>query len=410
MKSKGFFTTMAAAVIAAGFMINGCSDKEKTQPGGISSTDATDSISSRLIAQIEEQRLAREEALFASNESASANDGLYAFDDMLLVDSNVYAVCGNELIVYNLSTKSEQRIATGGSLHAVTAHAGKIYVGGDKLYLFADGVLEALPIKIAGTIASLTSHDIYLMIGTTEGLYARSIFGDIALFDGIDVTAMTSDNDGLWVGTNGDGLYRWDGNEFKRRFLHRDTAVFDMVNALDFSHNHLFVGTDDALYVYNGGRWTTVTTESGLLSNTVNGIDASGWVVYIATDGGVVSWFNYDVLPVEKFEGIVAADVRVIGNKILVATEGNGLLLKAGPVVTTLIEPQADVFEAAQLPTEPQADLSAEPQTDLSAEPQTVPTVEPAAIEPVAVDPVSVEPVEVNPVEVEPVAVYDTTE
>ncbi len=401
MKSKGFFTTMAAAVIAAGLMTNGCSDKDKPQPGGLSSTDVTDSTSSALIAQIEEQRLAREEALFASNGSDAIDDGLYAFDDMILVDSTVYAVSGNELIVYSLTNKTEQRVAAGGSLHAIATHAGKIYVGGDGLFLFADGLLEPVPMAFAGTIGSLYSHDIYLMVGTTEGLYAKSIFGDVVLFDGVVVTAMASDNSGLWVGTDGAGLYRWDGNEFKRRFLHRDTAVFDVVNALDFSHNHLFVGTDDALYVYNGGRWTTVTTESGLLSNTVNGIDASGWVVYIATDGGVVSWFNYNIMPVEKFEGIVAADVRVIGSKMVVATEGNGLLLKAGPVVTTLIEPQADVFEAAQLPTEPQAEFTAESPAEL----QAVPTVETAAIEPVAVEPAVFEPAAI-----EPVAVYDTTE
>jgi hypothetical protein len=102
------------------------------------------------------------------------------------------------------------------------------------------------------------------------------------------------------------------------------------------------VGTDTALYIFDGGRWETVTINDGIPSNEILSIDASNWMVYIATAEGIASWFNYDLYPVDKIGDLRANVIRTIGSKMLVGTSDSGLILKSGPVVTTLIEPTTD--------------------------------------------------------------------
>jgi hypothetical protein len=219
---------------------------------------------------------------------------------------------------------------------------GTVYVGGESLYKIVDSVLEPVTIELIGVITDLYSYEYRLMIGTGCGLYATSIFGYEHLFNDISVTSMIADYSGLWVGTKGHGLYKWDGREFHRRYLQRDTTIFDFVNTLEFNHNHLYVGTGEAMYIYDGGRWETITTENGLPSNEINAIDASAWIVYIATPNGVASFFNNEVTPVKKLDDIPATTLRVYGNSLVVGTEDQQLVKKSGPVVRILIDISID--------------------------------------------------------------------
>lgn len=328
MKTKRILEMMAIAMAVTVFTLTGCSGDGKAEKPNQAAPAAE--------AGAMPSTIAGAELLGASRPAVTGEKG-FPIADMIRVDSTLYAVAGNELIITDLKTKSERRVSAAEGLYAVTEHNGKIYAGGTALYELGETGLEPAAAAFDGTIRALTGHEYRLMIGTSTGLFASSIFGDEALFEGIDVTAMAGDSDELWVGTGGQGLYRWDGAEFQRRYLLRDTAVFDFINALAFAHGHLFVGTDEALYVYDGGRWETVTTDDGLPSNRIRSIDASGWVVYLGTPAGVASWFNYDVAPVARLEDRAATLVRTFGRKLIVATEREGVLLKAGPVVSTLI-------------------------------------------------------------------------
>ncbi len=346
MKTNRIFTLIAAAFVAAALVIAGCSGDTEAERSKNVVDEMVDSVASSVAQSFEKARLARqgiptEDPSAGSRELADPDFSPLDINDMIVVDTIVYAVADDRLIIYDLGSRTSESLPAGGALNAVTYHAGKVYVGGDELFELAESVLEPVEFELEGMVTDLYSHGYRLMIGTSNGLFAKSIFGNERLFDDIDVTDMAEDNAGLWVGTQGQGLYRWDGSEFKRRYLVSDTAIFDFVNALDFNHNHLYVGTDEALYVYDGGRWETVNEESGLKAGAIRSIDASDWVVYIATSKGLSSWFNYDILPVKKIGDIPAKIVRRSGKDIIVATETDGLLLKSGPVVTTLIEPSA---------------------------------------------------------------------
>ena len=340
MKRKNFFALLFVAALAAMIGIVGCSDGSKTEKSSVVD-EIADSVASSVTKTLERARLVKDTGV-AESRSDFQLDSDFDFTDLVVVDTTVYAVSGEQLVIYSLSKRDYITVPVGGPANAVVSHAGKVYVGGESVFELVDSVLEPVEIEFPGVVTELYSHGYRLMIGTTAGLYAKSIFGNEALFDDIKVTAMAEDNNGLWVGTDGHGLYRWSGSEFKRRYLLRDTAVFDFVNALDFNHDHLYVGTDEALYIFDGGRWETVKTEDGLPSNAIRSIDASNWMVYIATDAGIISWFNYDLYPVEKIGDLKANVLRTLGRKILVGTSDSGLILKSGPVVTTLIEPATD--------------------------------------------------------------------
>ncbi len=232
------------------------------------------------------------EHVTANNNNEPETKNVQSFSDMVLQNGKIYAVGDNALFVYDIKKKVQQKYAVEGNLQTVVFHDGSIYVGGDQLYILNDTTLEFVDDAYDGTINELYSYGYQLMIGTTDGLYRRGIFGKDKLMDDITVSAITEDNSGLWIGSMGEGLYRWDGKNFKKRFLRRDTTLFDFINAIDFKHGHLYVGCDNGLYVFNGGKWKTLTTEDGLPDDNIRTIDATDWTVYIGTDKGVVGYFE----------------------------------------------------------------------------------------------------------------------
>jgi ligand-binding sensor domain-containing protein len=155
----------------------------------------------------------------------------------------------------------------------------------------------------------------------------------------LPISAVTADGSGLWVGTSGQGLYRWDGEEFAKRYLARDSSLFYYVNCLAFNHDHLYVGTDSGMFIFDGGRWKTLTAEDGLPSDYIKDIDATTWVVYVATEAGVTSYFNGDIMPVKKLADKEVNSLVLLGRKVIVGTDYEGVLVKSGPALRTLIDP-----------------------------------------------------------------------
>lgn len=261
--------------------------------------------------------------------------------DLAVIDSIAYSVTDGGLMVNDLVTGERGQIRSDDPLFAVVRHGDALIAGGNRLYRVEDTFLVPIETQFDGAITVLCSYGPLLMIGTESGLYSHTVLGDIQLMGDVWVTALEPDRDGLWVGTDGDGLYRWDGSRFAKRYLKRDTCVFDFVNCIEYSRDRLYVGTSSGLHIFDGGKWQTLTSDNGLPSNTVTAVDASGWIAYVGTDEGLVTWFNDALKPVGKLEAVSVTAVRTSPYGVLVATEGDGLYQKAGAAVKMLFGPDA---------------------------------------------------------------------
>ena len=344
MKKQNLFSIIIACALALTFIFVGCSDDNTKSDDNNVIAQVLDTATSKVSEKIADKvvgQLAKTDPEPLEDESTdkSVAENLYSFTDILLHDGKMYTVSNNTLHIYDFKDKSDTKHAVDGQLQAVAFFDGSIYVGGDKLYLLNDTTLEFVDSDFEGPITELYSYGYQLMIGTTNGLYRKGIFGKDKLMDNITVSAITEDNSGLWIGSKGEGLYRWDGENFPKRFLRRDTSIFNFVNAIDFKHDHLYVGCDNGLYVYDGGKWKTLRTEDGLPDNNIRAIDATDWTVYIGTDKGVTSYFNDELASVNKLEDKQVNALQVRGRKMLVATEFEGVIEKNGNVLQTLIEP-----------------------------------------------------------------------
>jgi ligand-binding sensor domain-containing protein len=338
MKNKIKTLTIGIVSISIFLLMIGCTGDEG-KPKGLAQ-DIVDSITSPVVKQlakaVKEQTSTNEVNEFTGSQTDI--ESLSHFKDMIIVDSKLYAVFKGGLLIYNFEDQSSQTYSIDDNLRAITIHDTKIYIGGSKLFSFDESGVKFIDDEFDGAITDLYSYEYRLMIGTENGLYSKDIFGKNKLMDDVVVSDMTADNSGLWIGTDGNGLYRWNGEIFKKRYLLRDTTIFDNVITLDFNHNHLYMGSENGFHVYNGGRWKTMTVAEGLPDSKITSIDASDWVVYIATDKGVVSFYNNELVPVSNLEGQQVNVIKRKGLQLAVATEYEGILLKSGNNLKTLIE------------------------------------------------------------------------
>jgi len=260
--------------------------------------------------------------------------------DLAVNDSLVVVALDNGVLTYDLNQGTHSTIETGKPINAAVWHDGVAYAGADKLYRIEGNALAVVDETLAEPITSLYSYGSLLMIGTERGLYARSAIGTTSLMEGVFVTSMIADKSGLWVGTDGQGLYRWDGSNFTKRYLVRDSSLFDYVNCLDYGHGYLYLGTDSGLYVFDGGHWQTLTVANGLPSDNTTAVDASGWIVYVGTDAGMTTYFKDEFKPLKSLESHCATVLRHSSKGLLVGTDTEGLLLRSGSAIRTLVAPK----------------------------------------------------------------------
>jgi ligand-binding sensor domain-containing protein len=108
----------------------------------------------------------------------------------------------------------------------------------------------------------------------------------------IPISAFLEDSVGiLWIGTDGRGLLRYDGQKLSSI---QPNHLFSNIWALARDdENHIWVGTSGGVGFFDGNQWTVLTsanTNGGLPDDRVRSIVAGQGVVWIGTDSGVVRY------------------------------------------------------------------------------------------------------------------------
>jgi hypothetical protein len=208
------------------------------------------------------------------------------------------------------------------------------YVGADCLYKLDNNYINTEEqIELGTQVFDMIEFGEGLLVGTDEGLwyhcddpgYFPDCPFDTLLKDGMVVTALAEDRQGLWVGTYGDGLYFFDGQKWHERFLERDTAMFDYVNALEYVYPHLWVGTDEAVFRYDGGKWAQMFVADSSEFYNVTAIMTTPAATYIGTSDGLLRYASDRLKVVEGYEGMEIAGFCRSEKGVLVATRNNGI-------------------------------------------------------------------------------------
>jgi ligand-binding sensor domain-containing protein len=130
------------------------------------------------------------------------------------------------------------------------------FAGGYGLYKLDSSYTMSVESSYPGeTVNTMMEFADGLLVGTDHGLwyhcnepFDETGCADTLLKSGIIVTSLATDNNGLWVGTYGDGLFYFDGCTWQERYLKRDTFAFAFVNAIEYAAPYLWVGTDNGVY------------------------------------------------------------------------------------------------------------------------------------------------------------------
>ncbi len=343
MKAITRIFALAALVAIGVFIITGCSsdDSGKNSSKSESLTDQViDDFVDNTFASADSESATADLASAEGTDPAAFADNGPQFHDVILKDNTVYAAMDNGVLTYCITDGSSALIPTDDPIWALVDLGDKILAGGEKLYTLEDGVLNGddYQLNLSGPITVLHPYGMSLLIGTSDGLYISDFDGVRELASGIDVSAITQDAEGVWVGTAGQGLHRWDGDTFRKRYLQRDSTLFDNVLAMHFNHDHLYLGTDKGFFVYDGGSWQPYGLADGLPSEVITAVNASDWVIKIGTTRGPVTFYDGQFKLMPKLDKMVVTEFIKDGSKLLAATSNAGLIMKSGGLVTTLYD------------------------------------------------------------------------
>ncbi len=270
-------------------------------------------------------------------------------NDVIVFDSLLYAAYDQGLVIYNFNTKESTLLDNGQRFNALAFYDGELYAGGEKLYTVNGRDLTPADAEFEGEVTTLYSDSFRLLIGTKDGLFSKSPFGKEKLMDNVAINDLQFDNDGLWVATDGTGLYRWDGDKFQKRYLLRDTTIFDHVYDLAFNHDHLYVAGECGFFVFDGGKWEQWTAAEGLPATEARAVNADDWMVQVGTDKGMVAYFDKNLYPVKKLDTVEANVIRLLDKKLVVGTRQGEVLMKSGDFVTALIEQTEPAVEGPEV-------------------------------------------------------------
>jgi ligand-binding sensor domain-containing protein len=212
------------------------------------------------------------------------------------------------------------------------------YVGGDGLYLLDENYTLYLDEYDFGRrVEALMEFGEGILVGSETGLWYHcdvpvdeNMPQDTLLKEGIIVTALAEDTGGLWVGTYGDGLYRFDGQNWQRRYLLRDTSMFDFVTALEYFYPNLWVGTEEAIFRYDGGKWAQMFVADSSEYHNVTSIMTTPAATYIGTDCGLLRYAADGLVEESDYSGMEIVGFCRSEKGVIVATRNDGIFTYNG--------------------------------------------------------------------------------
>ncbi len=349
MITKAALTALTGLVFGLVLIMPGCSDNG---PKGAKSESITETIIDEVVentyADVQagvtdvshavDTNLGPAEVVIDATANEPSGVPIY---DMIIKDKVIYAIVDDGLLLHDLAEGKNLIIPFDEPIGAIVDLGEKILVGASNLYTLDRDILsdEDYRLDLSGTITALHRRGVKMYLGTTDGLYELSIGGIRELARDIRVSALVSDQCGaVWVGTAGDGLYCWDGERFQKRFLRRDSTLFDKVTALDFNHDHLYLGTDRGFFIFDGGSWQAYDLADGLPSEMITSINANDWVIKIGTDRGPVTFFNNEFRLMSRLAGISVTRLISYDGRTIAATSNRGLLMSSGGLITSLYD------------------------------------------------------------------------
>jgi len=211
------------------------------------------------------------------------------------------------------------------------------FAGGYGLYKLDSNYTMRVESSYPGeTVNTMMEFADGLLVGTDHGLwyhcnepFDETGCADTLLKSGIIVTALATDNNGLWVGTYGDGLFYFDGCTWQERYLKRDTFAFAFVNAIEYAAPYLWVGTDNGVWRYNGGKWAQMNVTDSSENYMVSSILTTPAATYIGTERGLLRYTD-SLRVVDSYEGMAIAGLCVSEKGVIVATRNNGIFTYNG--------------------------------------------------------------------------------
>lgn len=329
------------SLLVVGFLFVGCSDEVEEVNDGLVQR-IVDSATLSVVENLAEARLVNDQEFAESSAEPEALGSRDQFVDIAVSDSTIWAVYNGGVIECDQNGENFNEYIIAERMRAVAILNGIVYVGGDRLYLVDNGSLLPVEEDFNGVVTALRVSGDNLVVGTSEGLYLRTPAKFVELARNINVSALAVDKGGIWIGTNGQGLYRCEGEDIRKRYLRRDSSLFDNVTALASWRSHLYLGTSDGLFMFNGGRWQEFGESDGLPSSEILSIEADGWVTYISTGKGTVSYFKDEFKPVKTLVDRSPLALRRVGKKLLIGSQFDGLLIKSGGTLKALVAPEQE--------------------------------------------------------------------
>jgi len=226
-----------------------------------------------------------------------------------------------------------------------------VHLGGRTLFCTEDGFYEYLGLEAFRRVELPYSPPVFYApafdslgyLGTHEaGVFQYTPDQPVLIKPDLLVTAMVFAPDGLWVGTDGDGLWRFDGEVWQRRFLRSDTNAFAHVTTLAYKWPSLMVGTPEGLYRYDGGTWEAYADgETGFPGAWITDIVFANHRWYIGTvDHGLWILAGASFFPVEELAGASITRIETFRNDVYVGTQNSGVHVRRAGTWRLLYVPE----------------------------------------------------------------------
>jgi signal transduction histidine kinase/streptogramin lyase len=212
-----------------------------------------------------------------------------------------------------------------------------------------NGRMEKLESETGPGHAALNAHEDAqgnVWIGKEKGLFRATAHGLELVADGLNVRSLYSDRDGnLWVGTNGDGLYRFRDRGI-RMFTTKDGLPNDVIMTVITTHDGaVWTGANcGGITRFEGTHFQTYNEKHGLKNSCVFALaEDANRDLWIGTwGGGAFRYHNGTFTQYSKGEGL--PDDRVI---TLAATRDGSVWFGTGGGLTRLKNGQFRTFTTA---------------------------------------------------------------